>query len=215
MANQPMAQHIMPQPNQTTPAKSRWVLTHEALETLLAFLHPDPELAGIRYRELRDRLAVYFERHLGGDPDEPADETINRVARRLCEGQEIENIERYALGVARHLLQERFRWTENRRMESLDADALLLDPGPSAYQAMEQAEVETNRSLCMERCLDALSASQRALILEYYSDGGSANAERRGQMAERFGLTPAALYLQVHRIRRRLEECFQSCLNRQ
>src|SRR5205814_2310767 len=66
-------------------SKLDWALTEGAFERLLDWLGEDSELSGECYLEMRKRLVLYFDRKGCLSPDDLADETLNRVARRLEE----------------------------------------------------------------------------------------------------------------------------------
>src|SRR5262249_34418876 len=61
-------------------------LTLASFDRLLAILGPDRESAAMAYIDLRLALFTYFAARGAACPDEMADETINRGARRLSEG---------------------------------------------------------------------------------------------------------------------------------
>src|SRR5262249_35815848 len=67
------------------PARRRWALTQEAFDKLLAALGPDRESAAEKYLEVRSNLIRFFEFRGCPFPEDHADETINRVAKRACE----------------------------------------------------------------------------------------------------------------------------------
>ncbi|MEJ7712917.1 MAG: hypothetical protein WKF84_24510 [Pyrinomonadaceae bacterium] len=71
------------------------------LPKLLNGLDADRERAGDKYEELRRILIRFFEWRGAPFPEEQADETFNRVARRLDEGVKIKNIGGYCYEVAR------------------------------------------------------------------------------------------------------------------
>ena len=79
------------------------MLTQEAFDQLLAALDADRERAGHQYEIVRRKLLKFFEFHGSDAPEEHADETINRVARKLAEGERVENFNGYCLGVARRV----------------------------------------------------------------------------------------------------------------
>jgi hypothetical protein len=56
-------------------------LTPEAFAKFLAKLAPEPEIAGVRYEELRRQLIKFFEWRGSFIADQLADETLNRVVR--------------------------------------------------------------------------------------------------------------------------------------
>ena len=83
------------------PPKSEWVLTQAAFDGFLATLDRDRDKAGEKYEYLRLKLLKYFQ-WCGSDvPDIDADETINRVTRRIYEGQDVYNLTGYIYGVAK------------------------------------------------------------------------------------------------------------------
>ena len=61
-------------------------LNAPAFQRLLARLDADPARAGERYEDLRRTLVRFFEWRGAPFPDDHADETFDRVARRLDEG---------------------------------------------------------------------------------------------------------------------------------
>src|SRR5262249_58317442 len=106
-------------------------LTPEAFKKLLAKLDPNPETAGGKYEELRRQLIKFFEWRGSFFPDELADETLNRVARKIDEGEEIEkNLIALALGIARFVFLETLKRPDNRRagMGELATVAALPEP---------------------------------------------------------------------------------------
>src|SRR6266576_804711 len=87
-------------------ARPRWALTQEAFDRLLASLGGNRESAGEHYLETRGKLVRFFEWRGCPFPEDHADETINRVARRLVEGETIQKPSGYVMGVARFLVLE-------------------------------------------------------------------------------------------------------------
>src|SRR5215472_9175796 len=93
------------------PGKKEWDLTEQSFRALLEFLDPDRHLAAERYQKIREKLVRFFE-WKGCIPGEDyADETIDRVARRLEEGidQRPENPYLFFHGVALNVVRERWR----------------------------------------------------------------------------------------------------------
>ncbi len=87
-------------------ATPKWELTETAFENLLAGLAPDREIAGEKYVQLRNSLLRYFEVRGISGAETAADEVINRLARKLESGLQLENPYTYALGIARLLTLE-------------------------------------------------------------------------------------------------------------
>jgi hypothetical protein len=175
-------------------------LTGPALDALLARLGPDRVLAAEAYEQVRLRLVRLFEWRAWEDPVALADETIDRVARRLAEGVEIRADDPWAYfaGVASLVLREVARRGERER-------AALREIPPPAAPAPDP------RVPCLERCLDAMSGRNRDLVLGYYAAEGT-QIDSRARLARAQGLEPGALRVRVHRLRLALEECVQGCL---
>lgn len=183
---------------------SGWSLTRTAFLRLLLRLDPDPERAGKKYEDLRRRLVGFFELRGSGCPEDHADETINRVTRRIDEGQPIEHLVAYAHGVARMILLEALRREEKERaIEHTFAISLLAANGGS-----------DPRWGCLDSCLDALPAGDRQLMLEYYRYDPGGQIDARKILAERLGIPSRVLRARVFRIRERLEVCVRRCLGR-
>ena len=178
-------------------SKSEWTLSAEALARFLVGLDPDSDRAGEKYESLRLTLMKFFDWRGAHFPEELADETINRVIRKLDEGETIRDLPTYCHGVARLVLLEKLKGPENKR-----ADFETLPP--AALVAPERPE----------RCLKELPAESRQLILQYYSDEKREKISRRLAMAERLGIPLNALRSRAQRIRNRLEECVNGCMNK-
>src|SRR5436305_9402910 len=96
-------------------------LTGEAFSKLLARLDADRERAGEKYEDLRHTLIKFFEWRGAPSPEDHADETLNRIARKLDEGVEIKSVGGYCREVARLVLLEVWKGSDRRR-EPLDAN---------------------------------------------------------------------------------------------
>ena len=181
-------------------------LTRDGFERLLARLHPEREQAGETYERLRARLLKFFECRGCAAAEQAADETVNRVARRLEGGEVIraEDASPYFLGVARNVLRE--AWDRDRRRWSLQDPARPTRPSAPAPAS------DTPALECLLRCLQGMPAPTRELVLLYYEEDGSGQIEHRRRIADRLGLAPNALRIRLHRLRARLEQCVNACL---
>jgi DNA-directed RNA polymerase specialized sigma24 family protein len=183
--------------------RRRWVLTGEALARLLTCLDDDPEAAGEKYEMIRRKLVKYFDWRGVHSPEECADETIDRVIRKLESGEAIRDIPTYCVGIARLVVLETLR-APDRRQVSLD------DLGPVAAPALESAE--NAQQSCFERCLAELPVESRRLILQYYQDERLSKINNRQAMADSLGIPLNALRSRAQRIRDKLEQCVAGCL---
>jgi len=178
-------------------------LTTESFEALLRRLAPNRDRAGQIYEEIRDRLVRLFEWRGCANTEELADETINRVARRLAEGVEVgPNRElSYFVGVA-HLV-----YSEVVRREARRKIALARQPVPPCTAAPTE---ESPRLDCLHRCLETLSPQQRHLVLSYHAvDASTASSQA---LSKELGLPVNALRIRVHRLCRKLQTCVERCL---
>jgi DNA-directed RNA polymerase specialized sigma24 family protein len=183
--------------------RNEWQVTPRAFERLLALLGPDREHAGERYEQLRRKLIKFFEWRGASWPEDRTDEVFDRAMRRIDEGERVESLERYCLGVARLVLLEAARESSRRRALADD----LAGPEPS-LELPADAEPEAS---CLDECLALLPPPDREVICEYYRGEKGARIERRKALAQGLGIRMTVLRLRVHRIRVRLESCLRSC----
>ncbi|HMB28101.1 MAG TPA: sigma-70 family RNA polymerase sigma factor, partial [Blastocatellia bacterium] len=158
------------------------------------------------YESLRLTLMKFFDWRGANFPEDLADETINRVIRKIDEGEAIRDIPTYCHGVARLVLLEKLKGPESRRA---DYEGLP----PAALVATDPKEKDEKQD-CFELCLKELPAESLQLILQYYSEEKREKINRRMAIAERLGIPLNALRSRAQRIRNRLEECVNGCLNK-
>jgi len=181
-------------------------LSQQAFDKLLNRFSTNREAAGIEYETTRQKLVRFFLSRSIDLADVYADETINRVARRIDEGQDIDNLRGYFYGVAQLVFKEILKDKDRAAVPIEDAPPQRL-----AQKAPEQKDPDL-RLMCFDRCLESLAPESRQLILEYYEEEGRAKIVRRQQLADRLRIPLNALRIRAHRIRVGLEECIQSCL---
>jgi DNA-directed RNA polymerase specialized sigma24 family protein len=182
--------------------------TPEAFAVFLARLDPVPEIAGEKYEELRSQLIKFFEWRGSFIADRLADETLNRLVRKIDEGEEIEkNILALSLGIARFVLLESMRHPENRRVELEELSTLAAPP----EHRMEDDDLWV---LCLRECLRGFSQENRELIIEYYEEDRRAKIDSRKTLAAKMGISINALFSRAKRIRDKLEKCVTSCVEK-
>lgn len=185
-------------------------MEQQGFDRLLAALDPDRDRAGQRYEALRARLARVFSWRGAPEPDRCADETLDRVARRLAEGASVPDVAAYCHGVAQNVLREQWR-RPDRALAPLESVPVPAAREPDAVQAQDALHHE-HRLECLDGCLARLEPSARALLVRYHATGpGSAPARRRALAAE-LGVPLNALRIRTHRLRAGLAACIQSCL---
>jgi DNA-directed RNA polymerase specialized sigma24 family protein len=183
--------------------KKRWSLTQDTFDTLLAHLDSSRELAGAKYITLRSKLVKFFECRGCLYPEDLADETINRVAKKLCEGN-IENVITYHFGVARMLFKE--------TLSEREREWAALNDLRSFQPISEDQQKHDTRLECFNICLQSLPAESREIIISYYQGEKHAKIENRNHLAKRLGIPLNSLRIRTCRIRAKLEECISDCL---
>jgi DNA-directed RNA polymerase specialized sigma24 family protein len=185
--------------------RQKWSLTQEAFDGLLATLGPDRDSAAERYLGIRRNLVRFFEWRGAATPDEYADETINRCARKLGEGEQIRDLASYSIGVARMLFRESAR---ERAKQALPLEEV---PEPSILPS-EPSDSQDARVACLRQCLAQLSPENRDLILSYYQDNKSEKIRHRKGLRQLFGIHSNTLRMRALRIRQKLQLCVEGCM---
>ena len=199
-------------PVQRLSPKKEWTLAPAAFRCLLQWLDEGTDSAGQKYLEMRRRLVAYFDRKSCAAPDELADETLNRVARRLIEEGAIETKTpaKYCYIVARFVFLEHLREVQKatavldeirRQRHGNDSTAAVVDDD-------KQKMLD-----CLERCASKLEPVNRELITRYYVGRERVKIENRRRLAESLGITINALAIRACRVRDTLEACVRQCAN--
>ena len=196
-----------------------WAPNEKAFARFLVWLDGGMNSDGQRYLEVRRRLELYFDRKNCVTPAELADETLNRVAKKLEEHGEITDVApmQYCYIVAKFVFLEALRADKrspfNRPLTAKNGSNLS---GQSA--TLLEADVASERKEkiadCLQHCLESLPTADRELIVEYYRGQQRSKIERRSALAARLGLTANALSIRAYRVRQRLEVCLQSCFKK-
>lgn len=150
------------------------------------------------------KLQRFFEWNSFPNADELVDLTVNRVARKIDEGEKITNLNGYFRAVAKLIVKEQNRLS-NRFPQVEDP------PEPPAPEPDEDLEKE-RRLKCLDDCLEKLPIESRTLILKYYSYEERNKIDRRKQLAESLGIPMNALRIRACRLRSSLETCMENCL---
>jgi DNA-directed RNA polymerase specialized sigma24 family protein len=189
---------------QTAP-RQRWTLTREAFDKLLVAFDVDREQAGQKYLQIRNNLTRFFEWRGCSFPEDHADETINRMAKRVAEGEAILNHSGYAMGVARLLLLE-----INKGRQREQSALAEIGSAPDVYVPADDRE---SRLTCLRSCLQTLSPDNRELIIQYYQGEKGEKIENRKKLLARLGVPVNTLRMRALRLRERLQMCVEDCLS--
>lgn len=183
----------------------------QTFQRLLEWLDDGLDSEGQKYLEMRRRLVAYFERKNCPRADELADETLNRVARRLAEEGTIagDGPARYCYITARFVFMEHLRAREKE--SSIQGELQRRNSVPGPIQEDEAAVVREQRLRCLDRCMKNLDIHNRDLILSYYAGKRRTKIENRRGLAKALGITINALAIRACRIRDQLERCVKEC----
>lgn len=194
--------------------KKDWAPTQDAFRHFLHWLDEGVDSGGEKYLEMRRRLALYFDRKNCLTPDDLADETLNRVARKLEDKGSITDLSpaHYCYVVARFVFLEYLRGDQPAQRTFEEVAHSVVPAGLSGGPGKD-SENQAREKLhqCLEHCLGQLPEKDRELILEYYQGEQRAKIERRYRLAERLGLSMNALSIRACRIRDKLELCIREC----
>jgi len=192
------------------PASSDDVLRVQ-FEGLLQRLDPDRDRAGELYEKLRRKLIKFFEWNFCIAAEDLADETLDRVARKLTE-EVIHDLPAYTAAVAKRIKQEANR----QALRSVpvpdlpNQEAVLRDPSDPEKIMQDKAE-SGRRARCLHLCMQRLAERDRELFFTYHREV-AARMEYRLNLARKLGLTIGALRVRINRMRDSLESCTRKCM---
>src|SRR5689334_5821287 len=181
-----------------SPARQLKVLQKTDFDRLLWWLDPNPECAGELYEKIRWRLITILASRGCRIPEELADETIDRVARRVPDIEATYAGEKslYFLGVMNNVHHE-----------------YLKRPRLSELAPPENSAVNEQTYLCLDKCIAKLTPHAREIIEQYYAADKRAKINLRKRIAVALGISNSNLRLRALRIRAKLQTCIEQCVN--
>jgi len=181
-----------------SPAKHLKDLRQEDFDRLLDWLDADREQAGVIYERIRWRLVAILASRGCLTPEEVADETIDRVARRVVDIRNTYTGDKaiYFLGV----------------MNNVHHEYLRRPSLPRLVEPEENIEAKERTHRCLDQCLDKLAPYSRQLIERYYTENKQAKIDLRKRIARELGIKATTLRLRALRIREKLQTCIEHCL---
>jgi RNA polymerase sigma factor (sigma-70 family) len=184
-------------------------VTKENFDQVLSWLHHDREEAGQRYEQIRRNLIQIFNYRGYSDAEDLADETINRVTKKISDiaSTYVGNPSFYFYGVARNLMKER------DKKQQLRIPLSLLETQPTYVPSIDkliQEEAYDREITALRECLEELPERERKLLFEYYSFTTNAKFGDRKKLADKLNLNVNALRVKIHRIRTHLARCIRN-----
>ncbi len=191
-------------------SKKNWSVTSDSFRRLLEWLDAGEDSAGEKYLEMRGRLVGFFDRKNCRAPDALADETLNRVARRLVEAGkiEIETPAKFCYITARFVFLEHLRAADKK---DVPLDDVLERSNPAQDDDGEERTRKEKMLDCLEQCTARLDAPNREIITGYYFGEERAKIENRRALAQSLGISTNALTIRACRIRDKLQTCVEQC----
>lgn len=168
-------------------------------DRLLLWLSPDRDAAIQKYLAIEKKLIKYFVRKGCSDPEDLFAETRERVIRIINEGRVYDNADALFYAVGRRV------WHEDDR--EIKTQPLAFDvPAPS--RSTPHLELQ---SACLQKCLAALSETDRNLITRYYEGERRNKIDIRSKLADENG-GHNLLRIKMFRIRKKLRACIDRCM---
>src|ERR1044072_3114149 len=182
--------------------KKQWGLSQSEFDRLLSWLGAEPEQAGQKYESIRRGLIELFEGWKCCQPEDLADETINRVAVKVetVAPNYSGDPALYFYGVAKNVRHEYLRQKP------------VLPLLPNAVARANESNKKKQLYAGLDRCIDELAPADKNMILLYYQGDKRAKVEARKWLGEQISVTSNALRVRVHRLRAILERCVERCL---
>lgn len=185
-------------------------LKAEEFNALLAALTVNGEDPGQAYEAVRRRLILFFSARGLHDPEFAADDTLDRVARRIGD---------FVPGGPNSLNRFIYAFANNVRLEYYRQAARhpLMDEAFLPEIGVPAAEIETAVDLrfeCLMQCLNEIPTEERDLLLEYYSRDGMKKIELRKKISTREGISTNNLHTRIYRIRERIKKKIHECLRK-
>jgi DNA-directed RNA polymerase specialized sigma24 family protein len=180
----------------------------ENFDKLLDWLSHDRDEAGARFEQIRDGLIRYFRLKGCHEPESLADESMNRVIKRIDELDLMTGVSPATLfyGFANKVFLEYYRSDKKRTVQLSEA---------FEHVSIGAAHVTADFAVdCLRECLNDLNMLDGKLIVDYYSKEKQAKFEIRRKMALQNDIAMGALHTRIHRIKGVLRPCVENCMNK-
>lgn len=185
-----------------TPGSTTESSNQAAFDKLLAWLDPDRDKAGEKYRQIQYRLIRIFACQGCGEPEDLADETLDVVMRKI--DWLVNNYEGdpalYFYGVAK-----------KKHLEYLRKKPVPNLPAPVPEIPSEEID---RAAECLDRCLENLPAEERKLVVRYHEESKGAKIRLRKQIAAELGVSMNALRIKMFYLHADLRECIDLCMRK-
>lgn len=177
----------------------------------MGLLGADPARAAEQFNAFRLKLTWFVEARLKikGLSEDIVDETIERISEKILQGEKIENIYAYSRAVAFNVIKE---YWDKLKTDPIPLDDLTASVTPD-HHAQEHLEAERKELAdnCKRKCLASLPKKQHDLIVTYYQ-AGRRSKDYKDELARVSGLNRDALCNRISRIKKKLSDCLEQCM---
>ena len=178
-------------------------ITSAGFGRFLTLLDRDRERAGEKYEAIRAKLIRFFIIRSFANAEDLADEVINRVIRRIENGEIVNDVIAFCHSAARYVALEERR--KPNRETSVSHPSIEQ---PEDYQGQNETRLDL-----LDEWLDRLTPENRSLLLEYYKWEVHGGRPDRARLAEQHNMSTAALRSRVHRLRHSLQNNIANILS--
>lgn len=182
-------------------------LTQEEFDDLLLWFSSDRDEAGKAYLRVREGLIKYFRIKGCHDSQVLADETINRLARKLKTMDMSRGLKHstYFYGFAKNIFLE--------YLAEMRKTPMQLEPQHIAIEDLA-ADGEGNeaRLECLDKCMAELKPEDSKMMIGYFAKDKSEKIEARRLLAGQLNISMGNLHIKVYRLKNALRECLETCL---
>lgn len=180
-----------------------WALTKEEFDRFIEWLDEDRDQAAAKYEVNRRRLITFFNCRGCNDPDSLADETINRVIRKLPSFSPTDEKAKIFYGFAKFVYLEQLR---------------IIDPVPLTeflkLEVLPGIDIEQEHIYqCLGLCLQKQPSERQKMFTAYYLVEKNEKVEHHRKLAEEIGLTIDGLRKRIFDLKKKLGDCIKNCLN--
>lgn len=178
------------------------IITKDSFDALLEWLDPNRDEAALRFEQIRNGLVRMFVSKGLMDAEFYADQTVDRVIKRLPEIRDTytDDPVKYFHGVAKYIL------LEAARRKEIPTDVL-----PDCLP--RRGVIDTELARCLQNCLHSLPKEKHELIHDYHVYDGHPKIATHRDMAQELAITIGALRTRAHHVRAALEDCVRKCMN--
>lgn len=180
-------------------------LSKSDFETFLQTLDSNRDKAGEKYLELRAGLESFFEWRDCENVEELTDIVFDRLAKKIIEGEKIENIKAYSVSIAKFVVMEYKR----KSLRNVELDESFAKS--NLEKDFEANDLKKKKLECLRKCLIKLPEKKRKMLIEYYNTEEFTMIAKRKELAEKLQLNLNSLRIQVSRMKSVLEKCTKEC----